>query len=439
MPVSRALPAHERVPVWRERRRGYGAWQTNLAATSSTAARRAAIVGLVRSRQREVKLVAQGGGWRIGVTAVLVVLIATVAVLLQPSARAWLEAEARVSRCRLAREFAGSTPLFRESQSVVAGALATSTPIGGIVRGVNLSGAERNEHRLPGTYDQHFRYPAPESLDYFKGKGLTLVRLPFLWERLQPRLFEPFDPVELRRLDAFVAAARARGIDVILDPHNAARYYGQLIGTADVPTAGFADFWRRLATHFEGEPAIWAYDLMNEPRHTGGLWSGAAQAAVDAIRSVDKDRTILVAGDHWSNAFCWQIVNADLWVHDPSDNVMYQAHQYFDGDQSGQYLADYDADRAYPLIGIDRLRPFVEWCQMRGARCVVGEFGVPDDDPRWLDVLDHVLWYLDQNGIVGLYWAGGSFLGDYRLSVEPRRGEDRPQMAVLARYAQRAP
>jgi endoglucanase len=399
----------------------------------------AASIGLLRSRQREGKPVTQVGGRRIRVTAVLAVLIATGAVLLHPGARAWLEAEARVSGCRLARELARATPLLRESRSADAGALATATPMGGIVRGLNLSGAERHEQRLPGTYDRDFRYPTPESLDYFKGKGLTLVRLPFLWERLQPRLFEPFDPVELGRLDAFVAAARARGIDVILDPHNAARYYGQLIGTAAVPDAGFADFWRRLAAHFAGEPAIWAYDLMNEPRHTGGRWLGAAQAAVDAIRSVDQDRTILVPGDHWSNAFCWQIVNAALWVHDPADNVMYQAHQYFDGDQSGRYVADYDAERAYPLLGIDRLRPFVEWCRMRGARCIVGEYGVPDDDPRWLDVLDHALRYLEQNGIVGLYWAAGPFLGDYRLAVEPRRGEDRPQMAVLARYAQRAP
>ena len=32
----------------------------------------------------------------------------------------------------------------------------------------------------------------------------------------------------------------------------------------------------------------------------------------------------------------------------------------------------------------------------------------------------------------GCYWAGGPWWGEYRLSIEPRNGIDRPQMKILA-------
>jgi endoglucanase len=51
---------------------------------------------------------------------------------------------------------------------------------------------------------------------------------------------------------------------------------------------------------------------------------------------------------------------------------------------------------------------------------------VPDDDPRWLAVLDEFLAALQANGVGGTYWAAGPWWGSYRLSVEPRDGRDRP-------------
>ncbi len=305
---------------------------------------------------------------------------------------------------------------------------------GGYQRGVNLAGAEFGAGALPGIHGVDYTYPTAAGLDYYRGQGLTLLRLPFRWERAQRGLYAPLDGAELGRLDQVVAAARARGMRVILDPHNYARYHGDLIGSAAVPNAAFADFWRRLADHYRDEPAIWAYGLMNEPHDTGGRWPAAAQAGVDGIRAVDRTHRILVPGDQWSGAWSWQQANAELRISDPADNFMFEAHQYFDADGSGAYAQGYDAQGAYPTVGVERVRPFVEWLQARGARGFLGEYGVPDDDPRWLTVLDTFLSYLDANGISGTYWAGGPWWGDYALSVEPRDGQDRPQLPVLTRH-----
>ncbi len=176
---------------------------------------------------------------------------------------------------------------------------------------------------------------------------------------------------------------------------------------------------------------------MNEPHNTGGLWPAAAQAGVDGIRAVDRTHKILVPGDQWSGAWSWQEVNSDLWINDPANNFMFEAHQYFDADSSGTYGQGYDAQGAYPTIGVDRVKPFVEWLQARGARGFIGEYGVPDNDARWLTVLDNFLAYLDAAEVGGTYWAGGPWWGNCPLSVEPRNGQDRPQIAILVKYLSR--
>ena len=86
--------------------------------------------------------------------------------------------------------------------------------------GVNLAGAEFGESNLPGDFGTHYTYPTHEEVDYFVGKGMNVFRLPFRWERLQLTLESPFDPVELGRLDDFVAYASGHGAWIILDPHN---------------------------------------------------------------------------------------------------------------------------------------------------------------------------------------------------------------------------
>jgi len=304
-------------------------------------------------------------------------------------------------------------------------------------RGINLTGAEFGVDQLPGVYNVDYFYPTAESLDYYLAKGFLLVRLPCRWERLQRALNGPLDPNELGRLDAFVAALRARKMRVIIEAHNFGRYNNQLIGTEAVPNTAFADFWGKLAAHYRREEAIWAYGLMNEPHDTDGRWSAAAQAGIDGVRAADGSRLILVPGEGWSSASLWQRYNANLRLNDPANNITYEAHVYFDADNSGSYTRGYDADGAYPNIGVERLKPFTDWLKLNEARGFIGEYGVPNDDPRWLVVLDNFLGALDTAGIGGTYWAGGLHWGDYPLSIEPRAGQDRPQLSVLLRHPSR--
>ncbi len=293
-----------------------------------------------------------------------------------------------------------------------------------------------------GTYGKDYIYPDQNSLAYYRSKGLRTVRVTFLWERLQPKLFSTLAPEELKRLQDLVTAVREQDMVLITGPHNYARYAvedgkPELIGSRAVPTAAFVDLWRRVSDVFAPIQNGLIFTLMNEPHDTGGSWPSVAQAAVDAIRERDRQRWIYVPGDGWSSARSWDRHNKDLTITDRSDRLVYVAHQYFDASGQGSYRKNYDEDGTYPEIGVERLKPFLGWLQSRGFRGTVTEYGVPNDDPRWLVVLDHALAALSEARVGGAYWAGGPWWGDYPLSSEPRGGHDAPVMAVLSKYAMR--
>src|SRR3954467_10736220 len=119
--------------------------------------------------------------------------------------------------------------------------------------GVNIAGAEFNGRKLPGRPSTDYFYPSKPMIDHFAATGMNTIRLPFLWERLQPPLNAELDPDELKRLDDTVRYATGRGLHVVLDVHNYAAYRQQPIGTADVTAAALADLWQRLAERDKGD------------------------------------------------------------------------------------------------------------------------------------------------------------------------------------------
>ena len=335
------------------------------------------------------------------------------------------------------------TTLRQVTRLVLAAALAGSAPwaaardeggsAGIDLIGVNLSGAGFAPHVVPGKHGTNYFYPEKRHFKYYADKGIRLIRFPFIWERVQHNLGEDLDGEQLRLLKRTLDFAMQHGQKVILDMHNYGRYQGHLIGSSDVPYAAYAQVWQKLAKRFGGHPALLGYDIMNEPHGTVGLWPGAAQAAVDAIREVDQQTLIFVEGERWSSAYHWPLVNANFLVKDPVERIVYEAHLYFDEDFSGKYLPG-KSRNIDPMLGVERARPFVEWLQKHGQKGFLGEYGIPDDLPEASVAMDNLLAYLNDNCIPSAYWAGGPGWGQYRLAIEPRDGQDRPQMAILQKH-----
>jgi Cellulase (glycosyl hydrolase family 5) len=232
------------------------------------------------------------------------------------------------------------------------------------LRGINLAGAEfaapvseptsRFSNANRGVHGREYTYPSRELMEYVSGRGISFIRVPVRWERLQPRLGRPLDADEALRLRRCVADAEAAGLAVIVDVHNYGAYYvassdrsglRRPIGSRDVPIAHFADLWARLSALLKHDGTVLGYGLMNEPvgMRGAGAWEAASRAAVRAIRANRDQRRIFVQSYFWGGARQFSQYHArGPWIAD--GNVWYEAHQYFDRDSSARYLASYEAE-----------------------------------------------------------------------------------------------
>ena len=208
--------------------------------------------------------------------------------------------------------------------------------------GVNIAGGEFAPSKLPGIYDRDYAYPDSQSIAYFAVKGMNIIRVPVLWERLQHQLGSKLDRREMARLDAVIDQAASKRLRVILDVHNYATYAGSVIGTADVPTGALGDLWRRIAERYKDRETV-IFGLMNEPNNLRTeTWLEAANIAIAEIRATGAKNLILVPGNGWSSARTWDDAdygtpNAEVMlnVKDPADNFAYEVHQYFNADWTG--------------------------------------------------------------------------------------------------------
>lgn len=300
---------------------------------------------------------------------------------------------------------------------------------------INVSGAESSENVFPGENGTHYFFPSEGYFAHWKAKGIRTVRFPVKWERLQPVLGQALDATYAGLIDKMLAQANQQGIGVILDVHNYARYRRQVIGSRQVTVDNYRDLMQRIAERWHAAPALYAYDLMNEPHDdSDAKWPQAAQAGIDAIRAIDPRRLIIVEGRSWSSAERWPQKNdALLALKDPANNIVFSAHLYLDQSGAGTYTDSRNA-QVDPQIGVRRVKPFIEWLQLHGRRGQIGEMGFPDNDPRWIAAADRLLDYLQQQCVPVVYWASGERWGREPMNLEPLDGNDRPQWRVLAKY-----
>lgn len=315
----------------------------------------------------------------------------------------------------------------------------TSAPVVPLpYRGVNLAGAEFGT-AIPGKESQDYEWPTPAEVDYFVSKGMNTFRIGFKWERMQPVANGELDATYVSRLDSIVAYATGKKANVILNPHNFARYYGQTVGSGAVPSSVFADFWRRLAERYKDNPRV-IFNLVNEPHDLPTeQWVHAANAAIAAIRATGATNMVHVPGNGWTEAMNWaktwygtSNASALLEIVDPADNTVFEAHQYLDPMSGGKSDACVSA-----TIGRERLAPFIAWLRANGKKGFLGEFAGGDNPTCNAAIADMMVAMMEASDVlVGwLWWAAGpAWREGYRFSIEPEDGRDKPQMALLSKF-----
>ncbi len=237
---------------------------------------------------------------------------------------------------------------------------------GSYLRGVNDNGGEFGgvptseatssfSNKNPGSYGSAYHYDSQATFDFLAARGVKIVRLPFRWERVQPSLAGGLDPAEVSRIKGAVDRAHAAGLGVILDMHNYGAYYlsdgtqgvRRAVGSRRVPIKTFARTWGLLSKSFKNYPGVIGYGLMNEPtglrstkrRSAAKVWEKASQRALTAIRRSGDGQLVMVPGYNWSGVQVWAKTHPKSWIHDPAHNFRYEAHHYWDSNNSGDYAS----------------------------------------------------------------------------------------------------
>ena len=185
-------------------------------------------------------------------------------------------------------------------------------------------------------------YITEKDLEFVAATGANTVRLPFHY-----KLFTDDDYLGLtgpgdgfKRMDDVIAWCRRHGLKVILDMHdcpggqtgdNIDDSYGYpwLYESAFFQKQ-YCDIWRAIAKRYADEPVVLGYDLMNEPISSrladmdalNAKLEAVQKLAVAAIREVDKNHIVMLAGGQWNTNFS---VFKDFTF---DSNMMYTCHHY---------------------------------------------------------------------------------------------------------------
>jgi endoglucanase len=300
--------------------------------------------------------------------------------------------------------------------------------------GANVAGAEFNGGKQGARVSFDYVYPAAAEVALLQKLDLKLMRVPFLWERIQPKPLDALDAEELAHLDAVVAQASASGMTVVLDVHNYGTYRGTLLDKPDAPRDALPDLWKRLAQHFGGNPKV-VFGLMNEPHEIDvDAWAAIAKATLASIRATGAPNIVLIPGTNWDGAHSWLNANgghsnaeALLPLARGDNAVVFEVHQYFDGNFSGTAEVCDAAARVPPV-----LTQVGAWARAHHVRLMLGEFGV-SQRPECVKALDDALAVIEHDRDVWYgwtYWAAGAWWGPYPFNIQTSNG-DTPQGKVL--------
>lgn len=312
----------------------------------------------------------------------------------------------------------------------------------GLMIGVNLAVGEFNGQQIPGRLHFDYDYPNNQEVDYYAAKGMAVIRLPFLIERLQESKNGGLRSEDLGIIKSLVSYANSKNMIVLLDAHNYGSMFGGLINNASMYSA-FADFWGKMSAQFKSAN-VW-FGLMNEPyQQSAEEWLPAINQAVAAIRNASANQLILASGTYWDGAWTWvssdndTVIGAPGQIKDPKNNTIFEVHQYMDSDGSGSHDTVVSG-----TVGSERLAEITQWAKSRNppAQLWLGESGVATNSTA-LACLDDMVKFMQANSDVwaGIsYWAGGPWWGPYMFTIEPNglgtaNVQDQPQMDVLEPY-----
>ena len=196
----------------------------------------------------------------------------------------------------------------------------------------------------------------------------------------------------LDNLEDVLRWAEARGMKICVDLHSPPGGKRPLDRAMNMffeekYADAFVETWRRIATRFKGHPAIYGYDLINEPHQktpaSVNYWEIQRRAA-EAVREIDPDTPIIVESNLAAAPSAFRYLSPLAM-----DNVIYQIHCYRPTDYTHQGVRGNPEGLPWPdpAKGRDRdflrrgLQPARDFQLRHQARIYVGEFSAASYAP----------------------------------------------------------
>lgn len=176
-------------------------------------------------------------------------------------------------------------------------------------------------------------------LDRIQALGLNCVRLPFWWGNVQ-RADGSWRTDAFEKVDWLVTNAWQRGLYTIIDFHGLPGGQSASDSTAQAGLNAYwtnatykyetSLIWSNVAAHFQGNPAVAAYDLINEPfgaPNQAALWT-AYNNLYQTVRAADPDHIIIVEGTWSGSGLNWEWNVLPAPTHYGWTNIIYSMHAY---------------------------------------------------------------------------------------------------------------
>jgi len=281
--------------------------------------------------------------------------------------------------------------------------------------------------RYPGTAGTDYFVPSSSQFQSAKSLGSRVVRLPFDLGRLVPGSLNinyvpgkdiVFDQVYLGYLRQCLGMAQDYDQLLILDMHNYLYYIDDyakkifLINDSLIHRELLNQTWTQLVQEFANSPALFGYEIMNEPNKTSheSNWLSIAQSAINRIREVDSDHFVFVNGKTFSSAGGWLNAENDNLekLTDTASKLVFTPHLYADSNYNGKYDGEIDD---YPPDGwkseLYRLAwGAIKWSREYNKPLLFGEVGFLTKTDAWDIVFKELLReYLMLHNVGIILWA----------------------------------
>ena len=266
---------------------------------------------------------------------------------------------------------------------------------------------------------------------------------------------------KLAEFDRVLADAERNGLKVILDLHSPPGGRRDGADFKDMEmfynrkyADWFVNFWREVARRYKNHPAIWGYDLINEPVQSRpskhGYWELQMEAA-EAIRKIDPERPIIVEANNWAAPESFRYLKPF-----PLKNIIYQLHCYLPLAYTHQLVHKGTVENpvflTYPgrIDGVmwnrEKLRrmlePVRQFQQRYGARIYVGEFSAIRWAPGAARYLADAISIFEEYGWDWSYhafreWDGWSLEYTDRYDEKKKAATPTDRMKVIREYFRR--